>query len=50
MSVDKFDLFAGWLLGDAEHGVKGASGNKDLHVFRSALNKGVRGERVGAAS
>ena len=39
MSVDKFDLFAGWLLGDTEHGVKGASGNKDLNVFRSALNR-----------
>ena len=39
MSVDKFDLFAGRLLGDAEHGVKGESGNKDLNVFRSALNR-----------
>jgi hypothetical protein len=36
---DKFDLYAGWLLGDAEHGVPGVSQDKDLNGFRSALNR-----------
>ena len=44
---DKFDLFAGWLLGDAEHGIKGESTNKDLNVFRSALNRFFAKEGLG---
>jgi hypothetical protein len=38
-SVAKFDLFAGWLLGDAAAGVPGKSRNKDLNAFRSAINR-----------
>ena len=47
MTVEKFDLFAGWLLGDAENGIKGESGNKDLNVFRSALNRYFEEEGLG---
>jgi hypothetical protein len=39
VTFDKFDLFAGWLLGDAERGVPGESQDKDLNGFRSALNR-----------
>jgi hypothetical protein len=47
VTVEKFDLFAGWLLGDAENGIKGESGNKDLNVFRSALNRYFEEEGLG---
>ena len=36
---DKFDLFAGWLLGDAANGIKGRTTDKDLNAFRSAINR-----------
>jgi hypothetical protein len=36
---DKFELFAGWLLGDAAAGVRGESTDGDLNGFRSALNR-----------
>mgnify|MGYP004218423927 CR=1 FL=1 len=36
---DKFELFAGWLLGDAAAGVRGHSTDGDLNGFRSALNR-----------
>jgi hypothetical protein len=39
VDFDKFELYAGWLLGDAENGVAGASEDKDLNGFRSALNR-----------
>ena len=38
-TADKFDLFAGWLLGDPSQGVRGQSTDKDLNGFRSALNR-----------
>lgn len=38
-TVAKFDLFAGWLLGDAAAGVPGRSKDKDLNAFRSAVNR-----------
>ena len=38
-TADKFDLFAGWLLGDADSGVPGQSTDKDLNGFRSAINR-----------
>jgi hypothetical protein len=47
VTYDKFDLFAGWLLGDAEHGVPGESQDKDLNGFRSALNRFFADEGLG---
>jgi hypothetical protein len=47
-TVDKFDLFAGWLLGSPAAGVAGRSTDKDLNGFRSAINRHIsdaRGER-----
>lgn len=38
-TADKFDLFAGWLLGDPELGLRGRSTDKDLNGFRSAINR-----------
>jgi hypothetical protein len=38
-TVAKFDLFAGWLLGDAAAGIPGRSKDKDLNAFRSAINR-----------
>eukprot|EP01050_Picozoa_sp_SAG11_P026244 SAG11_NODE_6214_length_1362_cov_3.761679_2_plen_99_part_00 len=38
-TADKFDLFAGWLLGDPERGVRGHTTDKDLNGFRSAINR-----------
>jgi hypothetical protein len=38
-TADKFDLFAGWLLGDADLGIPGGSTDKDLNGFRSAINR-----------
>ena len=38
-TTDKFDLFAGWLLGDAAAGVPGHTTDKDLNGFRSAINR-----------
>eukprot|EP01052_Picozoa_sp_SAG31_P068827 SAG31_NODE_27638_length_422_cov_2.442724_2_plen_95_part_01 len=34
VTVDKFELFAGWLLGDHSRGIAGQSKDKDLNGFR----------------
>eukprot|EP01052_Picozoa_sp_SAG31_P055985 SAG31_NODE_15768_length_739_cov_2.181250_1_plen_236_part_10 len=47
VTFDKFDLFAGWLLGDAERGEPGASRDKDLNGFRSALNRWFEEREIG---
>eukprot|EP01052_Picozoa_sp_SAG31_P016359 SAG31_NODE_1080_length_10027_cov_8.417204_4_plen_249_part_00 len=39
VTVDKFELFAGWLLGDHSRGIAGQSKDKDLNSFRSAINR-----------
>ena len=44
-TVDKFMIFAGWLAGDP--GERGRSTNKDLNMFRSAVNRWLDDNQAG---